>query len=73
MFKVLSDHHICISALDLNVTNSKLFYYASYSRQDGNLVKKNCLMESKYLFYFLLFFIFGYKTKDCLYHPFIKQ
>ena len=30
MFKVLSDH-IGISALDLNITNSKHFYYASYS------------------------------------------
>ena len=29
MFKVLSDH-ICISALDLNITNSKLFNYAAY-------------------------------------------
>ena len=30
VFKVLFDH-ICISALDLNITNSKLFDYASYS------------------------------------------
>ena len=29
VFNVLSDH-ICISALDLNITNSKLFDYASH-------------------------------------------